>query len=293
MKIEVPIVNAFTDGPLGGNPAGVVLDAERFTRDQKQRIAATVGVSETAFVSPSGNADFMLEFFTPTRQIAHCGHATVATFNYLNQIGKLTKPHASKETIDGCREIRLENNQAYMEQLAPRYQTLSEKHQAQLLQGLGLRGDELLSGAAPLVVNTGNSFVVLGVTDAATLAKLSADRAIITELSDALDLIGVYVFTLDTREAGRHASTRMFAPRYGIDEEAATGMAAGPMACYLHDQLVIREDSYLIEQGQFMHFPSPSVIEVRLKTGSDAAILGLMVGGSAAVSETRLIEIAD
>ncbi|MBV1787208.1 PhzF family phenazine biosynthesis protein [Marinobacterium sp. D7] len=293
MKIEVPIVNAFTDGQLGGNPAGVVLDAERFTREQKQHIAAAVGLSETAFVSPSGKADFMLEFFTPSRQIAHCGHATVATFNYLRQIGSLTKPHAVKETIDGCREIRLEQTQAYMEQLAPRYTALSEQSHAQLLRGLGLHNTQLLPDAAPLVVNTGNAFVVLGVKDVSTLANLRVDQSVISELSEALELIGIYLFTLHTAAQGRHASTRMFAPRYGIAEESATGMAAGPLACYLHDQLGIREQRYLIEQGHFMPVPSPSLIEVRLDTANGDAIRGLMAGGSAALSDTRPVEIAD
>lgn len=57
MKIEVPIASAFVDSDSGGNPAGVVLGAYRFSSEQKQRIAAAVCLSETAFVSASGLAD--------------------------------------------------------------------------------------------------------------------------------------------------------------------------------------------------------------------------------------------
>lgn len=79
MQIEVRIVNAFIDGPAGGNPAGVVVDANALTAAQKLKVARQVGLSETAFVSASDTASIKLEFFTPTRQIAHCGHATIAT----------------------------------------------------------------------------------------------------------------------------------------------------------------------------------------------------------------------
>jgi hypothetical protein len=43
MKIDVQVVNAFIEGGKGGNPAGVVLDADHLTASQKQRIAAGVG----------------------------------------------------------------------------------------------------------------------------------------------------------------------------------------------------------------------------------------------------------
>jgi PhzF family phenazine biosynthesis protein len=89
MDIQVQIVNAFTDNDLGGNPAGVVLDADELNAQQKISIAAKVGLSETAFVSSSNSAAYKLDFFTPTRQIAHCGHATIATFSYLRQLNRI------------------------------------------------------------------------------------------------------------------------------------------------------------------------------------------------------------
>ncbi|SEF87939.1 PhzF family phenazine biosynthesis protein [Marinobacterium lutimaris] len=291
MKIEVPIVNAFIDGEQGGNPAGVVINAERFTSEEKQRIAAAVGLSETAFVSPSARADFKLEFFTPSRQIAHCGHATVAAFSYLHQLGLLSTANTSKETIDGCRDIHLEGDQAYMEQLAPRYEVLSHRQREFLLESLGLSESDLLPGAEPQIVNTGNSFVVIGVKDAKTLARLAPDQRLIRELSESLELIGLYVFCLETEVAGRQASTRMFAPLYGIEEEAATGMAAGPLACYLYNLSYRRERHFEIEQGYMMHPPSPSLLNVTLQLNSGGDITGLMAGGRALVSETRAVDL--
>ncbi len=77
-------------------------------------------------------------------------------------------------------------------------------------------------------------------------------------------MIGYYVFCTETSSPIRDATTRMFAPGYGIEEEAATGMAAGPLACYLFDILEIKKDRMLIEQGWFMEQPSPSLIIVDL-----------------------------
>lgn len=82
----------------------------------------------------------------------------------------------------------------------------------------------------------------------------------------------------------------MFAPRYGIDEESATGMAAGPLACYLYDRLKMEKDEFLIEQGHLMSPASPGLITVDLQI-KKGAIIRLMAGGKAAVSETRHVEI--
>ena len=65
--------------PMWGNPTGVVLDADRFSNEEMQRIAAAVGLSETAFASRSSEADVKLEFFTPTQQIAAGGRHLLPT----------------------------------------------------------------------------------------------------------------------------------------------------------------------------------------------------------------------
>ena len=115
------LVNWFTNNGKGGNPAGVVLNADKLSDFQKLEIAQAVGYSETAFVSASNTADFKLDFFTPNKQIAHCGHATIATFSYLSQLGKIQNSNTSKETIDGIRKVTIADDLAFMEQLAPKY----------------------------------------------------------------------------------------------------------------------------------------------------------------------------
>jgi PhzF family phenazine biosynthesis protein len=289
MEIEIQIINAFIDGESGGNPAGVVLDADEFSARQKSKIAAKVGLSETAFVSSSKSADFKLEFFTPTRQIAHCGHATIATFSHLQQLGRIGKPASSKETIDGNRNIFIDGDMAFMEQLAPSYKEV-DLFMESIISSLGIKAHDLLSNSKPFIVNTGNSFLVVPLKDEKMVLSAHPDLGAIHKISEKFDLIGYYIFSQNTKLPERDAGTRMFAPRYGINEESATGMAAGPLACYLYDKMGINKEVFLIEQGHFMKPPSPSVITVKLNF-QDGKITELFAGGEAKVMKSLNISI--
>jgi len=289
--LSVQIVNAFVKDGTGGNPAGVVLNADRFNEDEKLSIARKVGLSETAFVSKSETEGFKLDFFTPTKRIAHCGHATIATFSYLASLGQAKDGETSKETIDGPRKIILNQTMAYMEQTAPIYSPPSKWERKDVtlndvLKSLSLAPQDLEQRIHPSLVNTGNNFIVIGVSTQDVLKNLQLDLDKISAISEKLDLIGYYIFTTETEA---DATTRMFAPRYGIVEEAATGMAAGPLACVLHDHLNIQKDTFQIEQGQFMPVPSPSQITVQLDIQDDT-IVSLLAGGKGKIMNS--IEIS-
>lgn len=280
---------------IGGNPAGVVLDADGLSDAQMLSVAQKVGLSETAFVSRSQTEGFKLDFFTPTRRIAHCGHATIATFSYLAELGRVQEGETSKETVDGPRRIIIRDGAAYMEQLAPRYEDARDwvgrgVQEADVLTALGLMAEALDPRLAPKVVNTGNSFMLVAVNDGAALAAVRPDLPGISAISDALDLIGFYVFTTDADATSGDATARMFAPRYGISEESATGMAAGPLACALYDHLGVRKPRLLIEQGHYMVPASPSEITVELSLDA-GRITGLMAGGHGAVMSEKQIDI--
>jgi PhzF family phenazine biosynthesis protein len=285
MTAELNIVNAFTNQGSGGNPAAVVLNAERFTQEQKRLIAARAGLSETAFVSASSVADFKLEFFTPTRQIPHCGHATIATFYYLNQLGKTdNKAMVVKETIDGNREIHFKNGLVYMQQKAPVFTDPVAEDITKIFASLGLDVGHM---PLPKIVNTGNSFMIIQVATEDALANLTPDFAAIAQLSNKYNLTGFYVFT--AAKGNTDVTTRMFAPSYGINEESATGMAAGTLGPYLY-HFVKQQGTYIIEQGKFMAEPSPSLIRVDLEL-KDGKIESVFAGGKAALSNIILIDI--
>lgn len=293
--IDVHIVRAFVDGDLGGNPAGVVIDADGLNEGQMLQIAKDVGLSETAFVSRSQTEGVKLDFFTPTKRIAHCGHATVATFSVLAQQGRFKEGWTSKETIDGPRRILIKAGEAYMEQLAPQYDFVGDWEDKSvdlplILASLNLREDDLQDGLRPVRVYTGNKFLVIGVKDDQVLQDMNPNQDLIAEISAKLDLIGYYVFALSTGESGVDAETRMFAPFYGIPEEAATGMAAGPLACVLFDHYELKKTQIILGQGNYMMSKSPSRIKVDLDI-NQGKIMALMAGGAGKISETRKITI--
>lgn len=84
--MRIRIVDAFTDRPFAGNPAGVLL-LDAFPEDAwLQNVALEVNHAETAFAHPlpeGGEADWALRWFTPVTEVAMCGHATLATAHVL------------------------------------------------------------------------------------------------------------------------------------------------------------------------------------------------------------------
>jgi PhzF family phenazine biosynthesis protein len=288
MKIDVNVINAFAVGGKGGNPAGVILNADGLTYAQMQTIASKLAFPESAFVSKSNVADFKLDFFTPTKQIPHCGHATIGTFTYLKKKGIIPGLHSSKETIDGTRQIFFKEGLAYMEQQKPVFKEVPEEFSA-ILDSLRLSTEELIDGEQPIIVNTGNSFLIVPVKDKETLAQVQPDLAAVAAISERHNLIGYYVFA-SLKGEGAQATARMFAPYYGIQEEAATGMAAGPLACYLRTVSNINQEHFTIEQGNFVSLPSPSLLYVDFVVHGNE-IENLYVGGDAYVSEEISITI--
>ena len=81
-------VDAFADHPFGGNPAAVcVLPAARDAA-WMQDVAREMNLAETAFLHPE-NDDYRLRWFTPTVEVALCGHATLASAHVLWEDGYL------------------------------------------------------------------------------------------------------------------------------------------------------------------------------------------------------------
>ncbi|MEU6575783.1 PhzF family phenazine biosynthesis protein [Streptomyces sp. NPDC046805] len=87
--MRMRIVDAFTDRPFSGNPAGVLLLDAFPDDDWLQNVAMEVNHAETAFAHrlPDGGADWALRWFTPATEVAMCGHATLATAHVLHTTG--------------------------------------------------------------------------------------------------------------------------------------------------------------------------------------------------------------
>ena len=158
-----------------------------------------------------------------------------------------------------------------------------------ILLSLHLSDKNLTDGLWPTIVNTGNSFLLIPLKDEERLRNMEVNLQEVSRLSEKYGLIGFYPFTTKAKDPGFDATTRMFAPYYGITEEAATGMAAGPLACFLQKNGVVKTDIN-IQQGKFMPAPSPSRLNVILHL-ENGEIKNLYAGGKAYYESLKTVEI--
>lgn len=80
MQLPLHIIDAFTSERFKGNQAAVVLLDAWLAEPVLQAIAAENNLSETAFLVWSAErAAFEIRWFSPLKEIAFCGHATLAS----------------------------------------------------------------------------------------------------------------------------------------------------------------------------------------------------------------------
>ncbi len=88
--MDLLVADAFTDRPFAGNPAAVAFPDAPVDEAWMQAVAAEMNLSETAFLVPTAAPDtFGLRWFTPTVEVALCGHATLAAAHALAETGRL------------------------------------------------------------------------------------------------------------------------------------------------------------------------------------------------------------
>lgn len=274
------IVDAFTDRPFGGNPAGVVLLGEEAFPDESLmiKIAAELRFSETAFVrytqanKQSDNHAFTahVRYFTPAAEVELCGHATVASFVLLHKLG-MAQGRCRYHTLAG--DLEVEAGERVMMQMAmPRIvDTITDNEP--VYHAIGL---DCYRPALPVqIAYSGLADIMIQIPDAATLNSLQPDMAAIAAITKARNAVSFHVFAL--ADDGYTAHVRDFAPLYNIPEESATGTANAALTHYLVVNGVIpRQGDFVFLQGEAMG--RPSVVATRIVT--DGAVY---VGGTAAV----------
>lgn len=269
--VEVYIISAFSKDGRGGNKAGVVLNSRDLMPAKMMAIAKDLGYSETAFLMESNTANFKIRYFTPTEEVPLCGHATIAAFSILNSLGQLGKDAYTIETKAGTLNIRTEEDgMIFMEQNRPTYfETLTPNIFAGCLES------RFIDTALPIqIVSTGLKDIILPVDSKEHLERLNPNFTNMVSLCCDQDVVGIHAFAL-TGGAETTAICRNFAPRYGIDEESATGTSSCALACYLF-QHYKRQPQYIFEQGFNLNSVSRLVVNI---THQDSSIDTVHVGG--------------
>lgn len=274
------ILNAFTKDGEGGNPAGIVLDADSLSENEMQTIAANLGFSETAFVQKSENADFKVRFFTPNMEVDLCGHATIATFYLLLEKGIIKQGEYTQETKAGKLKIKIQDKNVLMNQTLPIYSEKLEKKE--IAESLNINEKDFSDVSPIQIVSTGLRDILIPIKKLEVLEKINPNFEKITEISKQHNCVGFHIFNLESKGTAR---VRNFGPLYGIPEESATGTSNGALACYLFEyKLIDNFDNLIFEQGYSMNKPSEILASLIIKDGK---ITEVKIGGTANLVEEK------
>lgn len=219
------IIDAFTDQPFKGNPAGVCLVEQAISVETMQAIAAELNLSETAFLTPSetDNSKYFIRYFTPKVEIDFCGHATLAA-------AKLTLHHFGQKFVQFETFKHLELSAVadgdFIKMKFPLYDTVPFEPSKELLEAFGI--DEPLSAKfAPEP-----QMLLIEVKDKKTLEGLKPDFTKALAVSDRLKLLMLTTQSTDSEDSEYDFYSRCFAPWLGVNEDPVTGSAHSVLAKY-------------------------------------------------------------
>lgn len=206
MNLKIFQVDAFTERPLGGNPAAVVpLDAW-LPDNTMLKIAAENNLAETAFfVKNDGRYD--IRWFTPRIEVDLCGHATLASayvvFNELKSENDFIRFHSRHS---GDLGVGKQDDRLVLD--FPAYPVSEIEQSDELADAVG-------KVPAKVYETQGNMVMLLLESEQdirnvapnfTALEELSYDEVIVTARGDDADFV-----------------SRMFAPKIGIPEDPVTG----------------------------------------------------------------------
>lgn len=268
-------LSAFAEIPAGGNPAGVWVGDVMPDEATMQQVAAEVGFSETAFISPASGIDRMVRYFSPETEVPFCGHATIAGGAVLGSAGgEITYQMTTSvgivpvtvRSIDGRTEVSLRS-------VEPQHKQVSNEIIDEALAILGWRNDELDSAIPPALAYAGAWHLVIAVAQSERLAELDYD---FERLKDMMLRENVTTLQLVWRENDTLFHSRNPFPVGGVVEDPATGAAAAALAGYLRDAGLIGSPmTFEIRQGEKMG--RPSLLKVAVPATGGIVVTGSVV----------------
>ena len=226
-RITYAEIHAFSDGekPFTGNPAGVCLLDKYPADDVLLGIASSNNLSETAFLVPQGGDRWHLRWFTPTVEVALCGHATFASGAWLFEKSRVQGDTAVFDTKSGDLKVgQLGDNRFTMD--LPVIPFSSAEPNPIVVEALGV-------GAPLETMNInrvhGADYQMMVFSDEQTIAEMSPDRSL---LNSAFTNVIV-----TARGETADFVSRFFAPASGVPEDPVTGSAHCTLAPYWAQKL--------------------------------------------------------
>lgn len=272
----------------------MVLDGRGLSTETMQAVAKEMNFSETTFVLPAerSDTDVRMRIFTPGDELPMAGHPTIGSTFALARSG----------VIDAGREqfvfglgvgpvpvtLTWTNDElafVWMTQRLPQFGSVVIDRTA-AAAALSLPVSSLSESLPVQTVSCGVPFVFVPIATRRDVDRAMANRP-------ALDLLvaaagqgahGVFLFSTDAGADGATAYSRMFAPAIGVEEDPATGIASGPLGCYLVRHRLVageRAGAMLSLQGVKMGRPSHVHISITVENGD---ITLVRVGGESVLA---------
>ena len=284
-KLDYYVVDVFTDQRYTGNQLSVVYIDNELTLDQYHAIAREFGYSETSFVQYSTEQNaFQVRSFTPAKfEVAGAGHNLLgAVCLALLKKWDIFKGQGDQPWVL-IKDTRIpliiteENGWPFVAMKQRQAEVISTVPIDMISEAVGLSIDELKLNDWPInIVQTEVPHLMVPVKDLEALKKAVSHKSLLKEIAEKFDFEGCYLFTTKTSSEKYLAETRFFNPGMGIDEDPATGTAAGPLAGYLEILGYIKKNQhFLILQGKYVEHPSTIRVQV--------VDNGIWVSGSATI----------
>ncbi len=218
MELTLYQVDAFADEIFQGNPAAVCPLTEWLDNQTLQQIAAENNLSETAFFVPQDDGSYHLRWMTPLKEVAICGHATLATAHVLYEHLEETSEEIRFQTLSGELKVRRGEKGYAMDFPAD---TLKKIRHSEILSILRVNHGEIYHGKSDMLVVLEAPEQVQALNpDFQRMATLPVRGVIVTAPGKDCDFV-----------------SRCFYPAFGINEDPVTGSAHTTMMPYWADRL--------------------------------------------------------
>jgi trans-2,3-dihydro-3-hydroxyanthranilate isomerase len=287
MKLDFATVDVFTDRQFGGNPLAVVPDARGLTPPQMQAIAAEFNLSETTFVLPPQDAvnTAQVRIFTPRAELPFAGHPNVGTAFVLaggttSAARLVTGDTMIFEEKAGLVRIQLLRDRSVVtgaSLAAPQAFSIGENIACEIVASACSIAETDIDARAhqPCIASCGLPLIFAAVTSRAALAAARPRSEIFAQHTLAT---GIHLY-IEAASPLADIEARMFAPRFGVIEDPATGSANVALIALLAT-LRAEPDLQLdrrISQGVDMGRPSLLIASAEKRAGK---VIAAHIGGS-------------
>jgi trans-2,3-dihydro-3-hydroxyanthranilate isomerase len=283
--LDYYVVDVFTDSRYKGNQLSVVYTDEELDINQYYDISREFGYSETSFVNYSTSENvFKVRSFTPAKyEVIGAGHnllgavclALLKKWDIFKHQG--AQPWVMIKDAKIPLKITEQGGLPYVGMKQSSAEIIKTVPAEVIAQAVGLNFEDLyLNGWDINIVKTEVAHLMVPVKNRSLLKKAVSHKSLLKDASAKFGFEGCYLFTTNDPEADTIAEARFFNPSIGIDEDPATGTAAGPLAGYLEKLGYIDKDKdFQILQGEHVNQPST----IRVKVAED----GVWVSGSSVI----------